>query len=63
MCISDRGETYEATIYEDAPGAHWKDNPQAYRIRKIKVKSGTTLKLPLAPGGGTAVRITKNGLK
>ncbi len=57
-----KGATYEATIYEDAPGAHWKDNPQAYRIRKIKVKSGTTLKLPLAPGGGTAVRITKNGL-
>lgn len=54
-----KGETYEATIYEDAPDAHWKDNPQAYQIRKIKVKPGTTLKLPLAPGGGTAVRITK----
>ena len=54
-----KGETYEATIYEDAPDAHWKDNPQAYQIRKIKVKPGTTLKLSLAPGGGTAVRITK----
>ena len=53
------GSEYEATVYEDAPGAHWKDNPQAYRIRTIKVKPGTKLKQPLAPGGGAAMRITK----
>ena len=52
--------TYTATIYEDAPDAHWKDNPQAYRIRTIKVKPGTKLKQPLAPGGGAAIRIVKN---
>ena len=52
--------TYTATIYEDAPDAHWKDNPQAYRIRTVKVKHGTKLKQPLAPGGGAAMRIVKN---
>lgn len=50
---------YVATIYEDAPDAHWKDNPQAYRIRTVKVKPGMKLKQPLAAGGGAAIRITK----
>lgn len=53
------GATYEATIYEDAPGAHWKDNPQAYRIRKVTVTPATVLAQPLAPGGGAAMRIVK----
>ncbi len=52
-----KGGRYEATIYEDAPGAHWKDNPQAYRIRTVKVKPGQKLKQPLAAGGGAAIRI------
>ncbi|MDE6485810.1 MAG: glycoside hydrolase family 97 protein [Duncaniella sp.] len=50
---------YEATIYEDAPDAHWKDNPQAYRIRKVTVTPQTVLSQPLAPGGGAAVRIVR----
>lgn len=53
------GVKYEATIYEDAPGADWKDNPQAYRIRKVKVDSRSRLKLSLASGGGTAVSIKR----
>ncbi|MDE6786912.1 MAG: glycoside hydrolase family 97 protein, partial [Muribaculaceae bacterium] len=54
-----KGEKYEATIYEDAPDAHWKDNPQAYRIRTEQVKPGQKLRQQLAPGGGAAIRITK----
>ncbi|MBD5290186.1 MAG: glycoside hydrolase family 97 protein [Bacteroides sp.] len=54
-----KGEKFEATIYEDAPDAHWKDNPQAYRIRKVNVDSQKNLRLRLAPGGGAAVRLTK----
>ncbi|MBD5230842.1 MAG: glycoside hydrolase family 97 protein [Bacteroidales bacterium] len=54
-----RGGKYEATIYEDAPGADWKSNPQAYRIRTVKVKPGQKLKQPLAPGGGAAIRIQR----
>lgn len=51
------GAKYTATIYEDAPGADWKDNPQAYRIRTVDVRSGQVLRQPLAPGGGAAIRI------
>lgn len=54
-----KGKKYEATIYEDAPDAHWKDNPQAYRIRTLSVKPGQKLKQPLAPGGGAAIRIVE----
>ncbi|MDE5868865.1 MAG: glycoside hydrolase family 97 protein, partial [Muribaculaceae bacterium] len=59
MSFLPKGEKFEATIYEDAPDAHWKDNPQAYKIRKIKVDSKTKLKQRLAPGGGAAIRIAK----
>ena len=52
------GEKFTATIYEDAPGADWKENPQAYRIRTVKVSSKTRLRQPLAPGGGAAIRVT-----
>lgn len=54
-----KGVKYEATIYEDAADADWKDNPQAYKIRTVKVDSRSKLKLNLAPGGGTAVRFKK----
>lgn len=53
-----KGHKYIATIYEDAPGAHWKTNPQAYRIRKVNVKPGQKLHQWIAPGGGTAIRIS-----
>lgn len=52
------GRKYVATIYEDANDAHWKDNPQAYNIRTVKVDSRKKLRQRLAPGGGAAIRIT-----
>lgn len=52
------GVKYEVTIYEDAPDADFRTNPQAYRIRTQKVTSKAKLKQPLAPGGGVAMRIT-----
>ncbi len=52
-----KGTKYEATIYEDAADAHFMTNPQAYRIRTIKVDSKTKLRQKLAPGGGTAIRL------
>ena len=54
-----KGEKYEVTIYEDAPDADWKDNPQSYRIRTLKADSRTRLRLNLASGGGAAVKIAK----
>ena len=53
----EKGRKYKATVYCDAPDAHWHDNPQAYTITTRTVKAGDTLKLQLAPGGGAAVSI------
>ena len=52
-----KGKKYTAVIYEDAPDADWKTNPQAYRIRKVKVNSKSKLELNLASGGGAAVQV------
>ena len=57
MSFLPKGKKFEATVYEDAADAHWDTNPQAYKIRKVKVDSKTKLKLHLAPGGGAAVSI------
>ncbi|PJJ53152.1 glycoside hydrolase family 97 protein [Hymenobacter chitinivorans] len=51
------GQQYEAILYADGKGGSWDKNPQAYQIRRQKVTSKTTLKLQLAPGGGTAISI------
>ncbi len=53
----DKGRKYEATIYADAKGAHYKDNPKAYVITRKTVKAGQTLKLREAPGGGFAISL------
>ncbi|MCC8171657.1 MAG: glycoside hydrolase family 97 protein [Parabacteroides sp.] len=53
----DAGKTYVATIYSDAPDAHYKTNPQAYEIKKIKVTNKSKIKQRSAPGGGYAVSI------
>lgn len=52
-----KGKKFEATIYEDAPDADYKTNPQAYRIRNVKVDSKTKLNVHVAPGGGAAIRL------
>ena len=53
-----KGKDYIATIYADAPDAHWKTNPQAYEIKTVKVNSKTKLRQRLAPGGGAALRVS-----
>lgn len=60
------GRQYIATVYADAPDAHYKTNPQAYVIRKGLVDAKTVLRLKAAPGGGYAISIieaTKDELK
>lgn len=52
------GKKYTATIYEDAPDADFRTNPQAYRIRTATVTSKSKLKQKVAPGGGFAIRLT-----
>ena len=57
----EKGKTYDAIIYTDAPDASGLPgdnyNPQAYTITKKKVTSKTTLKLRMAPCGGFAVSL------
>ena len=51
------GQKFKATIYADAPDAHWDTNPQAYQITTKTVTSKTKLKQKIAPGGGFAIRL------
>lgn len=53
------GKKYIATIYADAPKAHYLTNPQAYTISKKEVTSKTKLSQFAAPGGGFAISITE----
>jgi alpha-glucosidase len=53
----DPGKKYVATIYADAPDAHYKTNPQAYTIRKMNVTNKSTLVQKSASGGGYAISI------
>jgi len=48
---------YVATLYTDAPTAHWQDNPMAYQIQNFLVNDQTRLKILLANGGGAAVSL------
>jgi hypothetical protein len=57
------GQRYTATIYADGKGADWEKNPMAYQIRQVQVTSKSSLKLELAPGGGTAISIKPAGAK
>lgn len=56
----EEGVTYTARIYEDAKDAHYKENPQAYKVRQIQIRKNSKLKLKSAPGGGFAISIIKN---
>ena len=57
----DPGQKYEATIYRDAENADWDSNPEAYTIEKKVVSAKTKLAIPLAKGGGCAIRMRKLG--
>jgi glucan 1,4-alpha-glucosidase len=50
-------QQYIATVYKDAPTAHWDTNPMAYVIEKIVVTAKSKLTINLATGGGFAVSI------
>lgn len=52
------GRKYRATIYSDAPDAHYLTNPEAYEITSKTVTSKSRLQLTAAPGGGFAISIT-----
>lgn len=49
------GTRYKATIYADAPEAHFDMNPEAYVITDRVVTSVDTIPVRMAPGGGFAI--------
>ena len=51
------GKKYEATIYSDGKNAHYRNNPQDYQIKKIKINSKSKYTQKCAPGGGYAISI------
>ncbi|TAE21865.1 MAG: glycoside hydrolase family 97 protein [Cytophagales bacterium] len=59
LAFLDPNQTYEATLYCDAPNADWDTNPEAYVIEKKTVTSVSKLSLVLARGGGVAIRIAR----
>lgn len=56
----DPGTVYEATVYADAPDAHYGTNP-SYRIVNGEVDSKSSIDLSAAPGGGYAISIVPVG--
>ena len=51
------GKRYRAMIYEDGPGADYRDNPMSLAIRQVEVTAADTLTLRLARSGGAAIRL------
>ena len=52
------GKNYTAEIYRDGASANMEENPLAIDITSQHVAKDETLKLWLAPGGGTAIRFS-----
>ena len=50
------GVSYEAQVYRDGDGAHFRDAPFAFERESRTVTSADTLTLRLAAGGGQAIR-------
>ncbi len=48
-------DKYEMTVYKDASDSHWEKNPMKYEIETKNVKKNDTIKIKLAPGGGSAL--------
>ena len=51
------GITYTASLYEDAPDAHYQTNREAYQVRTTTVKQGDIIQAKMAPGGGHCIRL------
>jgi glucan 1,4-alpha-glucosidase len=57
LSFLDKDKKYEATIYADGKDADYKNNPQAYTIRKMMVNHKTKLSQLSVAGGGYAISI------
>ncbi len=59
LAFLDAGTTYKAKIFADGAGADYRTNPYPVLIEEKEVTAETVLPLALAPGGGTAIILTK----
>jgi alpha-glucosidase len=59
LSFLDEGQRYYATIYRDGEDAGFAGNPASIEIETRQVRRGETLELRLAPGGGQAVRFSR----
>jgi alpha-glucosidase len=59
LSFLDTNARYKAKLFKDGKHADYKSNPYPLDIEEMQVNSNTTLQLNLAPGGGTAIIITK----
>ena len=57
LSFLEPNRTYTATLYEDAPDAHFQTNREVYAIRTLQVKQGDALPAPMAPGGGHCIHL------
>ena len=53
----DSGQAFNAILYRDGPGAHWRDNPLPLMIDSATVTADSVLSLPMAEGGGFAISL------
>lgn len=51
----EKGKTYKAVIYADAPESDWETNPEAFQITEKEVTSDDSLTIRMARGGGQAI--------
>jgi len=51
----EKGKTYRAFIYADAPDSDWQTNPEAFVITQKSVTAADTLTIKMAAGGGQAI--------
>ncbi len=56
LTFLDEG-TYQATLYEDAPDAHYLNNREAYTVRQQTVTNQSVIEAKMAPGGGHCIRL------
>lgn len=53
----DKGQKYEATVYEDGKDADYIDNPQSYNIYKKQITSKSKINFKMVRSGGFAISI------
>lgn len=53
----DPDHSYEMTIYQDGPDAHWQTHPESYLIEKKEITHRNKMTIRLAEGGGFAISI------